>query len=72
MMIKLIPPTDEDDKDFTNDPDTWEMDEAGFAKAKRGNPFGSNPKLPDTLHKDSEPIHGFTTVPKNRFKKPSQ
>jgi len=63
MSKKLIAPTRAEDAALTAaiaaDPDSWEMDVAGFAKARRGRPFASNPKLPVTLRLDSDVVRHF-------------
>jgi len=63
MSKKLIAPTEAEDVAITaaiaDDPDSWEMDAAGFAKAKRGRPFAADPKLPVTLRLDSDVVHHF-------------
>ena len=63
MSQKLIAPAALEDAAITaaitDDPDSWEMDEAGFAKAPRGRPFAADPKLPFTLRLDSDVVRQF-------------
>ena len=63
MSQKLIAPAALEDAAITaaiaDDPDAWEMDEAGFTKAKRGRPFAADPKLPVTLRLDSDVVRHF-------------
>lgn len=44
---------------IADDPDGWEMDAADFAKARRGRPFATDPKLPVTLRLDGDVVHHF-------------
>jgi len=68
MSKKLIAPTRAEDVAITaataDGPDSWEMDEAGFAKAKRGRPFAADPKLPVTLRLDSDVVRHFRATGK--------
>lgn len=63
MLNKLIAPAALVDAAITaaitDDPDSWEMDEASFAEERRGRPFAADPKLSVTLRLDSDVVRHF-------------